>query len=198
LSGFLMEIHAPLDMDGNDLRIGDWVRVVAVPLSIKGMPDESKEAFSNAVGNTFQILAFDETGCLHLEMWPKVSMDTIWLEPFLAKRSRRYKRLSRSFQNQLALYSAPPPPRFELKFDIRLKEGIDIDQFGGTLIDHGSGGGFACWPEDRRIKGSVYANRSDPNAIETLRNVRRIIGESEHISSYELGEIAEFKDPNDR
>ncbi len=197
MSGFHMEQYAPLDMDGIDLQIGDWVRVVAVPISIRDMPDETKEAFSNAVGNTFRIMAFDETGCLHLEMWPKVSMDTIWLEPFLAKRSRRYKRLSKSVQSKLALYSAPPPPRFELKFDIRLKEGIDIEEFGETLIAHGSGGGFASWPEDRRIKGSVYANMSEPNAIEILRNVRRIIAESEHISRYELGEIAEFKGPND-
>ena len=184
-------------MDGNDLRIGDWVRVVAVPLSIKDMPQESKEAFSNAVGNTFQIVAFDESGCLHLEMWPKVSMDTIWLEPFLAKRSRRYKRLSKSFQRKVALYSTPPPPRFELRFNIRLKEGVDIEEFGQNLISHGSGGGFACWPEDRRITGSVYANRSDPNALDALGTVRGIIAESELVESCERSEIAEFMGPKD-
>ena len=96
-----MEKHPPIDMHGKDLRVGDWVRVLAVPISIRSMPSYSKEAFSNAVGNTFQIEAFDETGCLELEMWPKISLDTIWLEPFLVTRSRRYKQLSKSFQRRL-------------------------------------------------------------------------------------------------
>lgn len=190
----MMKKDPPFDVDGKDLRIGDWVRVVAVPLSIKTMPHETKEAFSNAVGHTFQIMAFDQTGCLHLEMWPKVSLDTIWLEPFLAKRSRRYKRLSKSFQRTVALYSTPPPPRLELKFDIKLKKGVDIDEFGLNLIDHGSGGGCASWPDDRRITGSVYANKSDPNAMNTLTRIRSIIEESEEISAYELSDIAASDD----
>ena len=186
-----MEKYAPHDLHGNDLRIGDWVRVVAVPLSIKSLPDETKEAFSNAVGKTFQIEAFDETGCLHLEMGPKVSLDTIWLEPFCAERFRRYKRLSKSFQRSLEQNVAPLPPRFQIKFDIRLKEGVDIEEFGQHVTSLGSGGGFACWPKERRIQGTVFANKSVPDAIEILRDFRRTIVESEYINSHELSEITE-------
>ena len=186
-----MKKHAPLDIDGKDLKIGDWVRVIAVPLSIKDMPDESKEAFSNAVGHTFQIVSFDELGCLHLELWPKLSLDTIWLEPFLAKRSRRYKQLSKSFQKQLELEAAPPPPRYEVKFDIRLKEGVDLEEFGFQLLQLGTGGGFATRPNEIRIKGSVYANKSEPDAIDMLEEARRVVADSERIESHVVGEVAE-------
>ena len=185
-----MKKYPRLDIDGNDLRVGDWVRVIAVPLSIRNMPDFTKEAFSNAVGHTFQIVSFDETGCLHLEMWPKVSLDTIWLEPFCAKRSRRYKRLSKSFRRILEREAAPPPARYEVKFDIRLKEGVDIEEFGLDLIGLGTGGGFASWPAEGRIRGSVFADKAASDAIERLDNVRRIVAESEQIRSFEIGEIA--------
>jgi hypothetical protein len=92
------EKHPPIDLRGNDLQLGDWVRVMTVPLSISNMPENSKSAFSRAVGQTFQIAAFNEGGCLELEMWPKISLDTIWVEPFCVTRVRRYKRLSRAFQ----------------------------------------------------------------------------------------------------
>lgn len=95
--------NLPFDAQGHDLRIGDWVRVIAVPISIRSMPDCTKRAFSTAVGHTFQIEAFDQTGCLELEMWPKVSLDTIWLEPCCAIRSRRYKRLSKALKRRLSL-----------------------------------------------------------------------------------------------
>jgi len=189
-----MKKHAPLDIDGKDLKIGDWVRVVAVPLTIKDMPEETKEAFSNAVGHTFQIVSFDELGCLHLELWPKISLDTIWLEPFCARRYRRYKQLSKSFQKVLEMEAAPRPPRYEVKFDITLKEGVDVEEFGYHLLGFGTGGGFACWPDARRIKGSVYANKSEPDAMEMLEGARRAIAESEHIDFHDVSEVAEADD----
>lgn len=186
-----MEKLAPIDVHGNDLQVGDWVRVIAVPLSIKDMPIETKEAFSDAVGHTLQIVAFDETGCLELEMWPKVSLDTVWLEPYCVKRFRRYKRLSKSFQRMLDLTSAPRPPRYEIKFDITVKEGVDIEEFIQRLLSFGTGGGYACWPDERRIDGSVYADKSEPDAIDILKNVRQFIEESAYIDVREVSDIAD-------
>jgi len=189
-----MKKHAPFDSDGRDLRIGDWVRVLTVPLSIKNMRHETKEAFSRAVGNTFQIEAFDDTGCMELDMWPKVSWDTIWLEPFCVRRFRRYKRLSNSFKRRFELRSAPRPPRYEVKFDIRLNEGVEIEEFGFHLTSLASSGGFACWPTERRIKGSVYADKSEADPIDMLNDVRRVVAESELVNYFEVSEITEADD----
>ncbi len=183
-----MKKHAPRDADGKDLRIGDWVRVVMVPLSIKDMPDESRSAFSRAVGHTFQIEAFDEIGCLELFMWPKISMDTIWIEPYCVKRVRRYKRLSRSFQKRLEQDAAP---RYEVRFDVRLKEGVDIEAFGDALFTLVAGGGFATWPRERRIKGSIHADKAEPDAIDILNEARRFIAASEHVEWHDVSEIAD-------
>lgn len=181
-----MKKHAPLDIDGNDLRLGDWVRVLTVPLSVKDMPDETKEAFSKAVGNTFQIEHFDETGCIELNMWRKVSMDTIWLEPYCVRRFRRYKRLSKAFKKSLELRNAPPPPRHEVQFDIRLKVGVDADEFGQHLMSLASGAGFAIWPKERRIKGSIYINKSEACPRALLNIVYRYFADSDQIASYEI------------
>lgn len=186
-----MKKHAPIDIDGNDLQIGDWVRVLAVPLSISGMPDESIDAFCRAVGNTFQIEAFDDTGCMELDMWPKVSTDTIWLEPYCVKRSRRYKKLSKAFQRTLEPKNAPLPPRYEVSFDLRLKEGVDLEAFGHEILSFGYGGGFSGWSDDRRIKGSVHANKSDPGAIDMLNEALHFIAESDQVSTRKVGKITE-------
>jgi hypothetical protein len=66
-----------VDASGKSLQIGDWVRVIAVPLSIQNMPIETKTVFSKAVGKTFQIEDIHESGELELDLWPKVGLDTI-------------------------------------------------------------------------------------------------------------------------
>jgi hypothetical protein len=184
-----MKNHAPVDAQGKDLLVGDWVLVIAVPLSIHKMADESKRAFSRAVGNTFQIVAFDKTGCLELDLWPKVGLDTIWIEPSYVSRFRRYKRFSKSFQQKLELNATPQPPRYELKFDIRLKDGVNLEKFAHSLIAVTTSGGFAVWPEQRRIRGCVYAKKSDVKALEKLENARKIALQSEQAVSTELSDI---------
>ena len=93
-----MEKSEPIDAQGRDLKLGDWVKVIAVPISIKNMPEDTKEAFSKAVGKTLQIEGFNEAGCIELNFYPKLgSFDTIWLEPYLCVRFRRYKKLSKRF-----------------------------------------------------------------------------------------------------
>jgi hypothetical protein len=186
-----MEKHPAIDLNGKDLQLGDWVRVIMVPLLIRNMRVESKDAFSKAVGHTFQIEAFDETGCLELDMWPKICLDSIWLEPFCVKRLRRYKSNSLAFQKKLRDKNAPPPPHYKLQFDIRLKPGVDIETFGHKIISMGSGGGFAVWPDDRRIKGSVDARKTEPDPIGLLEAARQFIVQSELIEFVEIGEISD-------
>ena len=85
--------HTHRDAFGKDIKAGDWVRVLQAPISIVGMPAESLEAFSAAVGHTFQVLGFDHTGCVELDLQQKLPrLDTIWLEPFCCQRTRRPAR----------------------------------------------------------------------------------------------------------
>lgn len=92
----------PHDAEGRDLRAGDWVRVISVPVSIRNMPDESKEAFSSAVGLTLQIENIEPYRgelelVMHDDRYRNTIRDIIWLEPFCALRFRRPRRHSKRF-----------------------------------------------------------------------------------------------------
>ena len=93
------QTHPPIDALGRDLRAGDWVRLLQAPRSILNMPAETIDAFSAAIGLTLQIMAFDALGCVELELMQKLTrLDTIWLEPFCCKRSRRLANPGRFFR----------------------------------------------------------------------------------------------------
>jgi hypothetical protein len=188
-----MEQYQPIDAEGCDLEIGDWIRVIAVPLSIRGMPKESLQAFSMAVGHTFQIEAFDEAGCLELDMYPKISCDTIYIEPYCVNRYRRYKKISKAFQHKLDIRNAPEIPKYKFVFEAILKPGVDIEVFGQNLIFMGTGGGFAVYPAKRRITGSVSIEKNEPDAIEILENAKKQVEKSKEIESIEVSDIIETK-----
>jgi hypothetical protein len=152
---------------------------------------ESKDAFSRAVGHTIQIEAFDESGCLELDMWPKISIDTIWLEPFCVERFRRYKVPSQSFQKKLRYRNSPSPPAYKLHFDITLKPGVDIENFGHKIVSIVGCGGFSVSPDERRIKGSVDAKKTEPNALKLLEAARSYIVSSELVESAQVDTISD-------
>lgn len=96
--------YEAFDALGRDIRLGDWVRVIQVPMSVVGMPKETLSAFSAAIGRTFQVPDFDQVGCLELDLHQKLRhLDTIWLEPFCCVRSRRPKSPGRYFREHRAL-----------------------------------------------------------------------------------------------
>jgi hypothetical protein len=76
-----------IDIEGQPLRRGDRVLVVAAPTSILNMGADTKSAFSRAIGHTLQVLGFGKDGSLEPDMLPPrfKGLDTIWLEPFLVK-----------------------------------------------------------------------------------------------------------------
>jgi hypothetical protein len=76
------------DIDGEPIRIGDRVLVLAVPTSIARLDVAAKSAFSRAVGRTIQVIGFGKDGSVELEMNPPrfKGWDTIWIEPFLVRR----------------------------------------------------------------------------------------------------------------
>ena len=91
----------PLDANGREVRLGDWVRVLQVPLSIMSLPKDSVDAFVRAVGHTFQVQTIYLNGDLELDMFPKVSFDSIWIESVCCVVSRRPRQFSRHFRATL-------------------------------------------------------------------------------------------------
>ena len=95
--------YEALDAYGRDIQLGDWVRVIQAPMSVVGMPKETLSAFSAAIGQTLQVLDFDEVGCLELDLHQKLRrLDTIWLEPFCCVRSRRPKSPGKYYREHRA------------------------------------------------------------------------------------------------
>lgn len=76
------------DIDGEPIRIGDRVLVLAVPTSIVRLDVAAKSAFSRAVGRTIQVIGFGEDGSVELELFPPrfKGWNAIWVEPFLVRR----------------------------------------------------------------------------------------------------------------
>ena len=187
-----MEVHKPIDSEGHDLKVGDWVRVIAAPLSIRGMPTESLEAFSRAISHTFQIEEFDKAGCLHLDMYPKVSCDSIYIEPYCVRRSRRYKKLSKAFRKRLEILKyIHEQPRLEVEFEARLKPENDLEAFGFEVISGGTGGSFAVWPEQRKIKGNITIEADNPDAVAILEAAKSKVVKRSGIESIEFSEARE-------
>ena len=93
-----MKSAKPIDAHGREVMLGDWVRVLQVPLSVSDLPTESTDAFSRAVGSTFLVQAIYLNGDLELDMFPKISYDSIWIESVCCAVTRRPRQLSRKFQ----------------------------------------------------------------------------------------------------
>lgn len=93
----------PIDANGRLVKLGDWVRVLQAPLSIIGMPGESLDAFSSAIGHTFQVHELTSDGNVCLELHQKLdSWDSIYVEAFCCEITRRSRSHSRYFNRYLA------------------------------------------------------------------------------------------------
>jgi hypothetical protein len=114
--------HSSTDVAGREVQIGDWVRVVSVPGSVARMRRATKRAFARAVGKTFQIEAFDESGCAELDLTGKVGFDTIWIEPFCVRRIRRPREYSLRFRRILEIRRKLDRPRWSFGFVAKISQ----------------------------------------------------------------------------
>ena len=91
----------------------------------------------------------------------------------------------------LELAAAAPLPRYELRFDIVLKPGVNCEEFGFRVLEFGTGGGLAVWPHERRIKGSVFANTDEPDALDMLERARKHAIGCQDVESIRFEPVAE-------
>ena len=181
--------HSSIDVMGRDVRVGDWVRVVSVPDSIARMPRASKRAFSRAVGRTFQIEAFDESGCAELDLTRKVGCDTIWIEPFCVLRIRRPRTHSLRFQRILAIRRRLDRPRWSFRYVAKYREMDNpeklIKRMGRLWINHG----WYVLEKRTEIHGTFYARDSRRSSKRRLEQLRKELTESDIFVSLRLARI---------
>ena len=183
--------YKPIDIKGKDLQLGDWVRVIAVPLSIQDMPNDTKIAFSKAVGETLQIESFDETGCLELDFCSKLGCDTIQLEPFCVERFRRYKKFSKRFQKILKIKKELELPEHIFTYKAiwpvngDYDSSLDCFEFEDWEIGHG----WAVWEEERRIEGTFSIHKHKKNSLDRIQLCRQFVSSINYFEHIEVSEI---------
>jgi hypothetical protein len=178
------------------VKVGDWVRVVSVPDSAARMPRESKRTFSRAVGNTFQIEAFDGSGCAELDLSGKIGRDTIWIEPFCVRRVRRPRKQSLRFRRILAIRRRLERPRWSFRYVGKYRRTNDPVKLGAklqTLAEqrmrcHWSHGWYVI-DQKAEIHGTFSAQDRRASSRRQLEQLRKDLAGSDLSVSLHVGRI---------
>lgn len=181
--------HSSTDVAGRDVRVGDWVRVMSVPDSISRMPRATKQAFSRAVGKTFQIEAFDELGCAELDLSGKVGLDTIWIEPFCVQRFRRPKKQSLRFRKTLAIRRQLDRPRWSLRYVAKYRPKDNPDRLVKQLQPFSLGHGWYVLKDRTEIHGTFYGRDKTLGSKRRLEQLRKELRKNDRFLSLRLGSI---------
>jgi hypothetical protein len=181
--------HASTDVAGRDVRVGDWVRVMRVPDSISRLPRATKQAFSRAVGKTFQIEAFDELGCAELDLSGKVGFDTIWIEPFCVQRFRRPKKQSPRFRKTLAIRRRLDRPRWSLRYVAKYRRDDNPDRMVEQLQRCSLGHGWYVLKDRTEIHETFYGQDKTLSSKRRLEQLRSELRENHLFLSLRFGSI---------
>jgi hypothetical protein len=174
---------------GRDVKVGDWVRVVSVPDSITWMPRATKQAFSRAVGKTFQIEAFDELGCAELDLSGKVGLDTIWIEPFCVRRFRRPRKQSLRFRCTLMIRRKLERPRWSLRYVAKYRPKDNPDRLVGRLQRFSINHGWHVLKDRAEIHGTFYAPDQTLSSKRRLEQLRKELREDDLFLSLRVASI---------
>jgi hypothetical protein len=181
--------HASTDVAGRDVTVGDWVRVVSVPNSITRMPRATKQAFSRAVGKTFQIEAFDELGCAELDLSGKVGLDTIWIEPYCLRRFRRPRKQSLRFRRTLMIRRRLDRPRWALGYVAKYRQKDNPDSLVERLQRFPIGHGWYVLKDRTEIHGTFYAPDQTLRSKRRLEQLRKELRENDLFLSLRLASV---------
>ena len=162
---------------------------MSVPDSISRMPRATKQAFSCAVGKTFQIEAFDELGCAELDLSGKVGWDTIWIEPSCVQRFRRPKKQSLRFQKTLAIRRKLDRPRWSLRYVAKYGPKDNPVRLVEQLQRFSLGHGWYVLKDRTEIHGTFYGQGKTLSSKRRLEQLRKELGENHLFLSLRLGSI---------
>lgn len=154
------------------------MRVVSVPESIARLPRATKRAFSRAVGKTFQIEAFDESGCAELDLTGKVGRDTIFIEPFCVQRFRRPRKRSLRFRRIVTIRRKLDRPRWSLRYVAKYGPTDNPDRLVESLQRFSMNHGWCVLEGRREIHGTFYAQDNRSSSKQRLDLVQDELKES--------------------
>ena len=160
-----------------------------VPDSISRLPRATKQAFSRAVGKTFQIEVFDELGCAELDLSGKVGLDTIWIEPFCVQRFRRPKKQSLRFQKTLAIRRKLDRPRWSLRYVAKYRPKDNPDRMAEQLQRFSLGHGWYVLKDRTEIHGTFYGQDKTLRSKRRLEQLRKELRENDPFVSLRFGSI---------
>jgi hypothetical protein len=153
------------------------------------MPHATKQAFSRAVGKTFQVEAFDELGCAELDLSGKVGLDTIWIEPFCVQRFRRPKKQSLRFRKTLALQRKLDRPRWSLRYVAKYRRKDNPDRLVEQLQRFSIGHGWYVLKDRTEIHGTFYGQDKTLGSKRWLEELRKELRKNELFLSLRFGSI---------
>lgn len=162
---------------------------MSVPGSISRMPRASKQAFSRAVGKTFQIEAFDGLGCVELDLSAKVGSDTIWIEPFCVQRFRRPKKQSLRFRKILAIRRKLDRPRWSVRYVAKFRRKDNPDRLVKQLQRFLLGHGWYVLKDRAEIHGTFYGRDKTLGSKRRLEQLRKKLWTSDLFLSVRFGSI---------
>ena len=181
--------HQSTDAAGRSIRVGDWVRVVAIPESIARMSRATKRAFSRAVGRTFQIEAFDESGCAELDLTGKVGPDTIWIEPSCVQRFRRPRRHSLRFRRILTIRRRLDQPRWSFRYVAKYRSRDDPHKLVHTLQRFWINHGWFVLDERTEIHGTFSVQDKRSSSKQRLERWREELKDNDLFLSIRLSRV---------
>ena len=165
------------------------MRVVSLPDSISRMPRATKQAFSRAVGKTFQVEAFDELGCAELDLSGKVGLHTIWIEPFCVRRFRRPKKQSLRFRKILAIRRKLDRPRWSLRYVAKYRPQDNPNRLVERLQRFPIGHGWYVLEDRTEIHGTFYGPDKTLGSKRRLEQLRNELRKKDLFLSMRLGTI---------
>jgi hypothetical protein len=154
------------------------------------MPRASKRAFSRAVGKTFQIEDFDESGCAELDLTGKVGFDTIWIEPLCVRRFRRPRQHSLRFRRILEIRRKLDRPRWSFRYVAKYRKTDDPEKLITHMQRFDTNQGWYVLEKRREIHGTFYAQDSRVGSKRQLQELRKALGASDLFASLHLGRVS--------
>jgi hypothetical protein len=153
------------------------------------MPRSAKQAFSRSVGKTFQIEAFDESGCAELDLTGKVGLDTIWIEPGCVRRVRRPRKHSLRFRRILAIRRRLDRPRWSFRYVATYRRPGDLRRLVNQTQRLGISHGWYVLEGRREIHGTFFAQDDTLSSKTQLLQLRKELRVSDLFASLHLARV---------
>ena len=164
------------------------MRVVSVPDSTARLPRASKRAFARAVGKTFQIEAFDESGCAELDLTGKVGSTRFGLSHFVCGVFVGPGNTSSDF-DESSKFVASSIPRWSFRYVAKYRKTDDPAKLIKHMQRFETNQGWYVLEQRREIHGTFCAQDGSVNSKRQLQLLRKALSASDLFVSLHLARV---------